>query len=65
LHLEMKTLIEIWKKLLNEAGIPVSNIIDELRKNLTLIREEDKPPRLGDLIGCPVVQFDIAALHIE
>jgi hypothetical protein len=61
----MKTLIETWKKLLNEAGIPVSNIIDELRKNLPSIWEEDKPPQPGYFIGCPVVHSGIVALRIE
>jgi len=61
----MKTLTKIWKKLLNEAGIPVSDIIDELRKNLNPIWEKEKTHPLRHFIGCPVVHFDVVALRIE
>ena len=65
MRLEMKTLTKIWKKLLNEAGIPVSDIIDELRKDLYPIWEEEKISPLRQFIRCPVVHFDAMALHIE
>ncbi len=61
----MKTLMKIWKKLLNEAGIPVSDIIDELGKNLNTIWEEEKALPHRHNTGCPFVHFDVAALHIE
>ncbi len=60
----MKTLLKIWKKLLNEAGSPVSDIIDELRNDLDPIWEEDEI-RLLRQIGCPVVHIDVVALRIE
>lgn len=62
---EMKTLMEIWKRLLNEAGNPVSDIIDELKKTLSLNWEEDKTPKFGHFARCPVVRFHIVVLRIR
>jgi hypothetical protein len=62
---KMKTLTKVWKKLPNEAGMPVSDIIDELRKNLGPAWEEGKSTLIRHNVGCPAVDYDIVTLHIE
>jgi hypothetical protein len=61
----MITLTKIWKKLLNEAGIPVSDIIDELKKNPCPAWEEDRTSLLKKFIRFPVIRFDVVLLRIE
>jgi hypothetical protein len=61
----MKILTKIWKKHLNEAGIPVLHIIDELRANFSPIWEIDKTPQIEQFIGCPSDCFDVISFRIE
>ncbi len=42
----MKILTKIWKKFLNEAGVPVFHIIDELGKNFSSDYSSDVLPNV-------------------
>ncbi len=61
----MKALTKIWKKLQSEAGIPVSDIIDERMKHIFPVWEEEKTFLLRKFILCPFIHFDVVALCIE
>ena len=61
----MKILTKIWKKLLNEAGIPVLHIIDELRENFSPIREINEALQIRQFVGCPSDCFDVISFRIE
>jgi hypothetical protein len=61
----MKILTKIWKKLLNEAGIPVLHMIDEQRENFIPIWKIDETPQIKQPIRSPSECFDANSLLIE
>ena len=61
----MKILTKIWKKLLNEAGIPVLHIIDERMENFIPIWEIDKTPQIRQLVRCPSESLGSISFRIE
>ena len=65
MRLEMKILTKIWKKRLNEAGIPVLHMIDEQRENFIPIWKIDETLQIKQPIRSLSEGFDVNPLLIE
>ena len=61
----MKILTKIWKKLLNEAGIPVLHIIDKRRENFIPIWKIEGTPQIRQFVICPSESFNVISFSIE
>ncbi len=61
----MKILTKIWKKLLNESGIPVLHTINELTKNFSPIWATEKTLQTRLIIRYPSDNFDVISFRIE
>jgi len=61
----MKILTKIWKKLLNEAGIPVLHIIDKRREDFIPVWKIDKTPQTTQFVRCPSKSSDVISFRIE
>jgi hypothetical protein len=61
----MKILTKIWKKLLNEAGIPVLHIIDKRRESFIHIWKIEKTPQIRQFARYPLESFDVISFRLE